>query len=121
MPLPSTAQHQPLHSESQPGQTLRIEYVNDLPARSPESCAMNPCMDMTNLHFHGLTVSPNAPQDNVLTMLAKPGEALHYAVEIPRDHVPGLYWYHTHPHGENHRQEMDGMSGTIVVEGMGRY
>ena len=61
-----------------PGQTLRIEYVNDLPARSPESCAVNPCMDMTNLHFHGLTVSPNAPQDNVLTMLAKPGEALHY-------------------------------------------
>ena len=104
-----------------PGQTLRIEYVNNLPARSPESCAVNPCMDMTNLHFHGLTVSPNAPQDNVLTMLAKPGEALHYAVEIPRDHVPGLYWYHTHPHGESHRQVIDGMSGAIVVEGMERY
>jgi len=104
-----------------PGDTLKINYVNDLPAKSAGSCAVNPCMDMTNLHFHGLTVSPNAPQDDVLTMLAKPGQALHYTVEIPRDHVPGLYWYHTHPHGESHRQVMDGMSGAIVVEGMERY
>src|ERR1700756_4149260 len=41
-----------------PGDILRITYINDLPARSPETCAVNPCMDMTNLHFHGLTVSP---------------------------------------------------------------
>lgn len=82
---------------------------------------MNPCMDMTNLHFHGLTVSPNTPEDDVLGMLAKPGEVLHYSVEIPRDHLPGLFWYHTHPHGESHRQVLDGMSGAIVVEGMERY
>jgi len=31
-------------------------------------------MDMTNLHFHGLAISPQAPQDNVIDMLAKPGE-----------------------------------------------
>jgi FtsP/CotA-like multicopper oxidase with cupredoxin domain len=78
-------------------------------------------MDMTNLHFHGLTVSPNAPQDDVLGMLAMPGQALHYSVEIPRDHPPGLFWYHTHPHGESHRQVLDGMSGAIVIEGMERY
>src|SRR3981081_3332905 len=57
-----------------PGDVLRITYFNDLPAKSPETCAVNPCMDMTNLHFHGLTVSPNAPQDDVLGMLAKPGQ-----------------------------------------------
>src|SRR6267154_3599496 len=55
-----------------PGDVLRITYINDLPAKSPETCAMKPCMDMTNLHFHGLTVSPNAPQDDVLGMMAKP-------------------------------------------------
>jgi FtsP/CotA-like multicopper oxidase with cupredoxin domain len=54
-------------------------------------------------------------------MIAKPGEALHYVVEIPRDHPPGLFWYHTHPHGESHRQVLDGMSGAIVIEGMERY
>jgi len=104
-----------------PGDILKITYINDLPAQSAETCAVNPCMDMTNLHFHGLSVSPDAPQDDVLTMLAKPGQVLHYSVHIPRDHPPGLYWYHTHPHGESHRQVLDGMSGAIVIEGMERY
>src|SRR2546427_4636825 len=104
-----------------PGDVLKITYVNDLPVKSPETCAVNPCMDMTNLHFHGLTVSPDAPQDDVLSMLATPGQVLHYSVEIPRDHPPGLFWYHTHPHGESHRQVLDGMSGAIVIEGMERY
>src|ERR1700675_630558 len=44
-----------------------------------------------------------------------------YSVENPRDHLPGLFWYHTHPHGESHRQVLDGMSGAIVIEGMDRY
>jgi FtsP/CotA-like multicopper oxidase with cupredoxin domain len=76
---------------------------------------------MTNLHFHGLQVSPNAPQDDVLDMMAMPGETLNYIVPIPRDHPPGLYWYHTHPHGESQRQVLDGMSGAIVIEGIDRY
>ena len=104
-----------------PGDVLKITYINDLPAKSTGTCAVNPCMDMTNLHFHGLTVSPNAPEDDVLGMMAKPGDVLHYSVKIPRDHPPGLYWYHTHPHGESHRQVLDGMSGAIVIEGMERY
>ena len=104
-----------------PGDVLKIAYSNDLPTRSPETCAINPCMDMTNLHFHGLTVSPNSPQDDVIGMMARPGETLNYSVEIPRDHPPGLFWYHTHPHGESHRQVLDGMSGAIVIEGIERY
>ena len=104
-----------------PGDTLKITYVNNLPAKSAESCAVNPCMDMTNLHFHGLTVSPNTPQDDVLGMIAMPGQSLHYSVDIPRDHPPGLFWYHTHPHGESHRQVSDGMSGAIVIDGIERY
>src|SRR5258705_10457480 len=104
-----------------PGDTLKITYSNDLPAKSSETCAVNPCMNMTNLHFHGLAVSPSAPQDDVLGMLAMPGQTLHYSIEIPRDHPPGLFWYHTHPHGESHRQVLDGMSGAIVIEGMDRY
>ena len=103
------------------GDVLKITYINDLPVKSAETCAPNPCMDMTNLHFHGFSVSPDAPQDDILTMLAKPGQALHYSVEIPRDHEPGLFWYHTHPHGESERQVLDGMSGAIVIEGMERY
>ncbi|HET7108374.1 MAG TPA: multicopper oxidase domain-containing protein [Candidatus Acidoferrum sp.] len=104
-----------------PGDTLKIAYVNDLPAHSTVSCAISPCKNMTNLHFHGLEISPRAPQDNVIDMMAMPGDTLHYVVKIPADHPPGLFWYHTHPHGESHRQALDGMSGAIVIEGMERY
>ena len=104
-----------------PGDQLKITYVNDLPAKPQESCLAGPCMDMTNLHFHGLTVSPDAPQDDVLTMMAMPGQTLNYTVQVPKDHPPGLYWYHTHPHGESYRQALDGMSGALVIEGIESY
>src|SRR6202166_2952254 len=104
-----------------PGDQLKITYINDLPVNAKEKCAIMPCMDMTNLHFHGLAVSPDAPQDDVLDMMAAPGQALHYTVRIPKDHPPGLFWYHTHPHGESHRQALDGMSGAIVIEGIESY
>ncbi len=104
-----------------PGDQLKITYINDLPTKAKESCAITPCMDMTNLHFHGLTVSPDAPQDDVLDMMAMPGQSLRYTVQIPRDHPPGLYWYHTHPHGESYRQVLDGMSGALVIEGIESY
>jgi FtsP/CotA-like multicopper oxidase with cupredoxin domain len=104
-----------------PGDRLKITYVNDLPTKPPERCLAGPCMDMTNLHFHGLTISPDAPQDDVLTMIAMPGKTLRYTVQIPQNHPPGLYWYHTHPHGESYRQVLDGMSGALVIEGIEAY
>ena len=104
-----------------PGDELRIEYVNALPVIPTEPCDVPPCMNMSNLHFHGLHVSPRFPQDDVLDMLAMPGETLNYTVSIPLDQAPGLYWYHPHPHGESHRQVLDGMSGAIIVEGIDRY
>jgi FtsP/CotA-like multicopper oxidase with cupredoxin domain len=42
-------------------------------------------------------------------------------VQIPKDHPPGLYWYHTHPHGESYQQALDGMSGALVIEGIESY
>ena len=105
----------------QPGSTLNVEYRNELTAQSKEDCVGHPCMNMTNLHFHGLHVSPNAPQDDVLDMMASPGETLHYSVQVPPQQPPGLYWYHTHSHGESYIQDLDGMSGAIVVEGIDRY
>ncbi|HWC19927.1 MAG TPA: multicopper oxidase domain-containing protein, partial [Terriglobales bacterium] len=105
----------------QPGSVLKVEYKNELAAHSREECLGQPCMNMTNLHFHGLHVSPNTPQDDVLTMMAAPGETLHYSVQVPQQQPPGLYWYHTHSHGESYVQDLDGMSGAIVVEGIERY
>jgi FtsP/CotA-like multicopper oxidase with cupredoxin domain len=104
-----------------PGGAIQLEYVNQMSKTSSEVCVDGPCMNMTNLHFHGLHVSPNAPGDDVLTMMAMPGQSLHYTVVIPADQPPGLYWYHTHPHGESYQQDLDGMSGAIVIDGMDRY
>jgi suppressor of ftsI len=104
-----------------PGGVIKLHYVNNLPSHSDEECATGPCGNMTNLHFHGLHVSPESPQDDVLTMMAMPGETLNYTVMLPSYSPPGLYWYHTHPHGESARQDLDGMSGAIIVEGIERY
>jgi suppressor of ftsI len=106
---------------TKPGGTIRVEYVNRMSSKSTELCVYGPCMNMTNLHFHGLHVSPDAPQDDVLSMVAMPGQSLHYVVDIPLDQPPGLYWYHTHPHGESYQQDLDGMSGAIVIDGIDRY
>ncbi len=106
---------------SAPGSKIQIEYLNKMSRSSKEVCVDGPCMNMTNLHFHGLHVSPNAPQDDVISMMAMPGQSLQYVVDIPLDQPPGLYWYHTHPHGESYQQDLDGMSGAIVIDGMERY
>src|ERR1700745_644053 len=90
-------------------------------ANPNSKCATGPCMNMTNLHFHGLHVSPHAPQDDVLSMVAMPGESLQYKVEIPRNQRPGLYCDHPPAPGAGNKQVLDGMSGAIVIEGIERY
>jgi FtsP/CotA-like multicopper oxidase with cupredoxin domain len=97
-----------------PGDRLEVTLHNDM---QPQPGYSND----VNLHFHGLMVSPNAPADDVLTMMAHPGQTLHYVVRIPRNHEPGLYWYHTHVHGQTFWQAAHGMSGVLIVEGMERH
>jgi len=104
-----------------PGENIRLKYINAMSTDSRERCIDGPCMNMTNLHFHGLHVSPDSPQDDVITMMAMPGQSLQYVVNVPLDQPPGLYWYHTHPHGESYQQDLDGMSGAIVIDGIERY
>jgi FtsP/CotA-like multicopper oxidase with cupredoxin domain len=97
--------------EVNPGDTIDITYKNELPASTTPS-------NMTNLHFHGITTSPLAPADDVISMMAMPGQQLHYVVPIPLEEEPGIYWYHTHPHGQSNWQVTSGMAGAIVVDGI---
>jgi hypothetical protein len=46
---------------------------------------------------------------------------LHYTVKIPANYPTGLYWYHTHAHGEAERQTLSGMSGALVIDGIAAY
>ncbi len=86
-----------------PGDTLRIHLINHLP-------------EPTNLHFHGLHTSPLGHGDNVL-ILAPPGGTLDYEVKISPHQPPGLFWYHTHPHGLTDQQVNRGLSGALLIDG----
>ena len=70
----------------------------------------------TNLHVHGLHVSPSDNSDNIF-LTVKAGESFQYEYQIPADHPAGLYWYHPHLHGTVTNQVFGGMAGSIIIEG----
>jgi FtsP/CotA-like multicopper oxidase with cupredoxin domain len=75
----------------------------------------------TNLHFHGMHISPACHQDDVVSTLVEPsGGWYEYRFKIPKDQPPGLYWYHPHPHGFSEAQVLGGASGALIVEGIER-
>lgn len=85
-----------------PGDTLRVAMTNGLEAP-------------TNLHVHGLHVSPEDNGDNPFVSIA-PGDSFDYDFSLPDDHPPGTYWYHPHRHGHVADQLAAGLYGAIVVE-----
>jgi FtsP/CotA-like multicopper oxidase with cupredoxin domain len=115
-----------------PGDRMILKLKNDLPNSAttmPSFSAGNgtPCAGggmtsgSTNLHFHGLTISPSCHQDDVLRTTIQPGAAAHeYHFQIPRRQPPGLYWYHPHVHGHSEEQVLGGASGALIVEGIER-
>ncbi|HEY1682412.1 MAG TPA: multicopper oxidase family protein [Candidatus Tumulicola sp.] len=94
----------------QPGEAIHIVVHNRMPAGQTSP-------DFINLHFHGLTVSPDPPSDDAMRDAA-PGASIVYDVRIARTQPPGLYWYHPHVHGSTYWQITSGMSGALVVEGL---
>ena len=76
---------------------------------------MNGLDEPTNLHVHGLHVSPQASSDNVFVEVM-PGESFDYSYRLPADHPPGVYWYHPHHHGLVAGQIFAGLFGAIIVE-----
>jgi FtsP/CotA-like multicopper oxidase with cupredoxin domain len=126
----------------QPGDTLRVRLVNDLPVvidadhdgENP-SLANNP----TNLHTHGLIVEPHravsaqdAYGDYVFVEVTNPANnaappspahpgmdvaegAVQYEYSIDATHPPGLYWFHPHLHGLALNQVTAGMAGILTI------
>ncbi|MBA2598517.1 MAG: multicopper oxidase family protein, partial [Chloroflexia bacterium] len=89
---------------ARPGDRIELELVNRL-------------TQPTNLHFHGLHVSPGGESDNIFRMV-NPGETAHYVLELPSDHPTGTFWYHPHQHHLALEQVFGGMSGAIVIDGL---
>jgi L-ascorbate oxidase len=110
--------------EAYPSQTIRISLHNNLPTEDVTTCpppngrnhTIPSCFNVTNLHFHGLHVSPVGNSDNVLLEVS-PGQKFEYEVNIPADHPAGTFWYHSHRHGSTALQVSSGMVGPLIVKG----
>jgi FtsP/CotA-like multicopper oxidase with cupredoxin domain len=74
---------------------------------------------ITNLHAHGLHVSPQGRADNVFLKLNS-GKKNKYTYPLPSDHAPGTHWYHAHLHGSTALQVQGGMSGALIVKPPGQ-
>jgi FtsP/CotA-like multicopper oxidase with cupredoxin domain len=105
------------------GDTLRITFRNNLTSGLDRPGYLGPvCTGAgtpSNVHFHGMSVSPQGNSDNVFVHV-QPGETFHYQVRIPASgrQGPGLFWYHPHAHGFVNDQILAGMSGALVVDGI---
>jgi len=124
-----------------PGDTLRVTLVNQLPAGAiaftktitpSNGVAVTETIEVpaqphhvmnqlgafntTNLHVHGLHVSPAGNSDNVLLEIG-PGQTFQYEIKVPKNQPPGTYWYHAHNHGSTATQVTSGMAGAIVITG----
>ena len=137
------------------GDQLRIALKNNLPndesfAYDYEGCTANTVQgaldasraglphgfNTTNLHTHGLHVSPGsvcegadcseppysrAPalaSDDVFVQVP-PGAEQQYCIVLPEFHAPGTHWYHAHKHGSAGLQVNNGLVGALIVEERG--
>ena len=123
--------------ELAPGDRLAVELSDDLAPDEPAmgSDGTGPKVpDPTNLHTHGLIVSPDpVGGDNAFVLLHGHGDRHDYAITIPTDlpasllrgdpgvhggsraHPSGLFWYHPHAHMYAAKQVGGGMSGLLAI------
>jgi FtsP/CotA-like multicopper oxidase with cupredoxin domain len=96
----------------EPGDTMRVRLVNTMnPALFSDTAGSH----ITNLHFHGLAVSPRAPGDEVIHTAVAVDSTYEYRVQLPSDHAQGLFWYHPHTHPGSYGQVKAGMAGVISI------
>jgi FtsP/CotA-like multicopper oxidase with cupredoxin domain len=86
--------------EARVSETVRLRFTNRLP-------------EPTNLHFHGLHVTPEGHGDNVWLSI-EPGEAFTYELALPANEG-GLFWYHPHPHHRLAHQLWQGLAGPLLI------
>jgi FtsP/CotA-like multicopper oxidase with cupredoxin domain len=102
-----------------PGDTIRVHLKNRLPKlHNPPVMRMDRPHEWTttNLHTHGLHVSPSGLADNVFRVIP-PGTEDRVVVPLPSDHTGGMFWYHPHHHGGVTQALRAGQAGTIIVRG----
>lgn len=114
-----------------PGDQLELALTNNFtyfrhhttpppPSQAPhDPCAGgNTATTSTNIDFHGLSIPPVCHQGEVtVTTIENTDPAFAYKVQIPKDHPPGLYWYHPLRQGSATVQLNGGASGVLIISG----
>jgi FtsP/CotA-like multicopper oxidase with cupredoxin domain len=95
------------------GDVIRLKAVNEIGKAEVNIDGPQP----TNVHYHGMDVSPKLPNGDNVFIRIKPDQSLRYDVPIPRNHPLGLHWYHAHVHGYVDDQIGSGVSGMLIVDG----
>jgi FtsP/CotA-like multicopper oxidase with cupredoxin domain len=98
------------YNDSLPGPTLRLR-----PGDRLRITLVNALDTATNLHVHGLHVSPADNGDNSFIGV-EPGGSFDYQYGLPADHPSGTFWYHPHHHGSVAEQVAAGLYGAIIVD-----
>ena len=98
------------YNGTSPGPTLRVR-----PGDTLVITLENHLDEPTNLHTHGLHVTPEGDSDNVFVQV-DPGQSHTYTYELPTDHRSSLCWYHPHHHGMVAPQLSGGLFGGIIIE-----
>lgn len=96
------------------GEKLRVLFKNSLPFTS-EKNILGHTKNITNIHTHGLHVSPEPPADSMMVQL-KPGETFDYTYDLMHEEPGHLNFYHPHVHGVVAEQYWGGLAGPLVVE-----
>ena len=129
--------YRPFLISARPGDTLRIDLVNQLDDPDPDN--------IVNLHTHGLIVAPrpyfpcNSLGDYIFNSvgpdLTQSGLPLKYRIDIPetlkgpeavgaingqalaKPQFPsGLYWFHSHVHGSAKNHVLAGQTGILAID-----
>lgn len=96
------------------GDLLRVRFKNSLP-RTMMRNMLGHEKDPTNIHTHGLHVSPSGNSDNVMIQF-NPGEEFVYEYDLSKEEPGHLNFYHPHVHGSVAEQLWGGLAGPLVIE-----
>jgi suppressor of ftsI len=81
------------------GESYNGQYIGPtlhlVPGEQVELTLVNRLATPTNLHFHGLHISPSDSADNPEISVAS-GSSFTYHLAIPMDQPLGTFWYHDH-------------------------
>lgn len=98
--------HGEAYNGSLVGPTIQVEPGQHVNVTLRNHLAVN-----TNLHFHGMHVSPSGDADNPYVTI-KPGTSFSYRLNIPTDQPQGTFWYHDHGMVTGDNKAMAGMPRT---------